>query len=168
MGWTYPYTTQTRAELVDYLRRPDRFGNFELVKSSARGNRHWYLVRNKSTGEHSIGLDLMKGSRDGWGYKDIDESCGPHYFDVPLSYLDAAPALTAGYSATWRESVRQWHAERKQVKKAAPGCRVRLSDGREYTLQRSLGRRGWIVLDQWGYDWRMPCKQLARAERVAA
>ena len=77
MGWTFPYTTPTRQALVEYLRRPARFGeNLELINSSVADNHHWYLIRERATGMHWVGLDLLQGSRTGWGYKDMDEKIG--------------------------------------------------------------------------------------------
>jgi hypothetical protein len=64
MGWSFPYTTPTRATLVQYLRRPERFGEkLELVRACATGSHHWYLIRERETGLHWVGLDLMQGAR---------------------------------------------------------------------------------------------------------
>lgn len=172
MGWTFPYSTQTRADLVRYLRRPERFGeHLQLVRACVTGSRHWYLVRELATGQHWIGLDLLQGggrSGDGWGYKDLDESVGPCAHDCPLAYLDAPHTPRDGWAAQWRERVRAYHVARKAKPTPAPGAWVRFG-GRDYCLVRPAGpRRGWQVLDRDAYPWRMPAAHLARAEYLPA
>lgn len=164
MGWTFPYSTQTRADLVKYLRRPERFGEkLELVRASTSGNRHWYLIRERETGMHWIGLDLLQGVRgEGWGYKDLDESVGPCDCDVPESYLDAPHMPRDGWAKEWRERARAFHAARKARPKFTAGNWVQYG-GRFYQLLESLGRSGWRVMDNVGDTYRMKAAQLRRA-----
>ncbi len=126
MGWTFPYTTPTRDALVQYLRRPERFGEkFELVRACATGSHHWYLIRERATGLHWIGLDLLQGSRgEGWGYKDLDESVGPNAIDCPLAYLAAPHAEREGWAKQWRERVREYHAKKAARPALVPGARL--------------------------------------------
>ena len=60
-----------------------------------------------------IGCDLCEYSKsdNGWGYKDMDESMGPSYYNCPLSYLDLTPAI----NHEWRESVRLYHGYRGKL-----------------------------------------------------
>lgn len=166
MGWFFPYSTQTRADLVRYLRRPDRFADrFDLVRACASGSHHWYLVRDRETGLHSIGLDLMQSSRgEGWGYKDLDESAGPCAVDCPLAYLDAPHAERDGFAAQWRERVRAYHAARRARPVPAPGLWVSYG-GKLYQLAEPAGRgRGWHVVDVFGARYRMNARQVAHAK----
>ena len=128
MGWLFSPRWATRADLVQHLRRPERFGDrLQLVRACVTGSHHWYLVRELATGQHWIGLDLMQSGRaDGWGYKDMDESAGPNACDCPLAYLDAPHAERDGYAAQWRERVRAYHATRKAKPAPAAGAWVRL------------------------------------------
>lgn len=170
MGWTYPYETTTRESLVSYLRRPQRFGDkLELVQACTKGNRHWYLVRVKETGLHFIGLDLMQGTRgeSSWGYKDMDESVAPFYYDVPITYLDAPTDESVGHTAEWRARVRRYHAEQKAKGKPETGGIVRFGDGREFTLQYPIARKGWCATDERGAQWRITHAQIKRNDYVA-
>jgi hypothetical protein len=171
MGWTFPYCTNTRAQLVEHLRRPERFGDrTELLAACTRGNHHWYLARNKDTGVVWIGLDLMQGGtrrEPGWGYKDMDESMGPYASDCPLSYLDRATEPCNEHSRDWRDGVRKYHAQRKERPEPRAGLRVTYC-GHTYELVRPAGpRRGWEVRNTSGTTYRMNARQLASAQPVA-
>jgi len=61
-----------------------------------------------------IGCDLMESQPHyGWGYKDMDESCGPYYFNCPFSYLKMVPCA----NVRWRIGVSCYHIERKRKAK---------------------------------------------------
>lgn len=171
MGWLFSPSWATRADLVRHLRRPERFGDrLELVRACVTGSHHWYLVRERATGLHWIGLDLLQSGRgDGWGYKDLDESVGPTACDCPLSYLAAPHADRDGWALQWRERVRAYHADRQARPALAAGLLVRFG-GRVYSLLEPAGsRRGWRVrATDTGDTYRMPAPYLARAERLPA
>lgn len=171
MGWLFSPSWATRADLVRHLRRPERFGDrLELVRACVTGSHHWYLVRERATGLHWIGLDLLQSGRgDGWGYKDLDETVGPTACDCPLAYLAAPHADRDGWAAQWRERVRAYHATRQARPALAAGLLVRFG-GRVYSLLEPIGpRRGWRVrATDTGETYRMPAPYLARAEPVAA
>lgn len=163
MGWMFRCSTSFgRKQLIEYLRRPERFGESKLLQSCAIGNNHWYLAQ---TGDKVwIGLDLMHGGgrEMGWGYKDLDESCGPCEVNCPISYLSKA-SEPVGYAAEWREKVRKYHA----AKKAAPqsGDVVQSGQYKYRLIEPYAPRRGWRVfcIDD-GYTYRMPAKQLSRSQ----
>ena len=171
MGWLFSPSWATRADLVRHLRRPERFGDrLELVRACVTGSHHWYLVRERATGLHWVGLDLLQSGRgDGWGYKDLDETVGPTACDCPLAYLAAPHADRDGWAAQWRERVRAYHAARQARPALAAGLLVRFG-GRVYSLLEPSGpRRGWRVrATDTGETYRKPAPYLARAEPVAA
>lgn len=170
MGWLFTYDIRTRKELLDYLRRPERYGeHLELLRSTSVGNNHWYLCRDKRDGKVWIGLDMMQGggrTGHGWGWKDLSEDMGPVEVNCPLSYLDAA-SEPEGYAIEWRERVRAYHAARKARPTPAPGSVVEYGKHR-YRLREPAGRRrGWYV-DRVGdgMQFRMRANQLSRAKFV--
>ena len=74
-----------------------------------------------------IQCDLLRHSKhdEGWGYKDMEESCGPYYFSCPLKYLRMVPIEEYGGNASWREQVVLHHqrsAEKRRQRRAAK-CR---------------------------------------------
>ena len=69
-----------------------------------------------------IQCDLLRYQRDGWGYKDMEESMGPYYFSCPLGYLRMVPPDQFGGNASWREQVALHHqrsAEKPRARCAA-------------------------------------------------
>lgn len=167
MGWTFPYTTNTRKDLLAHLRRPERYGpNQTLLKSTAIGNNHWYLCKNNASGTIWIGLDKMQGGtpcEPGWGYKDMDETMGPVEVNCPLSFLDKASAPT-GYGIEWREKVREFHAKKNARPEPKPGMVVKFGD-HEYKLNHPVGpRKGWSVTRvSDGRGFRMSANYMGRA-----
>lgn len=166
MGWLFKCDPHYgKKELVADLRKPSRFSEgYTLVKASTVGNHHWYLLKS-ADGNHIIGLDLLQGGgrNQGWGYKDMDESCGPCYYDCPISYLDY-PAEPKGYAVGFREKVRAHHAKKTARPAYAEGQVWQVWSGRQYRLDKPLGRRGWRVVEEaTGCVYRMPFKHLAAA-----
>jgi hypothetical protein len=166
MGWSFSTQWRGRAELVRHLRRSDRFDDkWHLVRACTSGNHHWYLMQERATGMHWIGLDLLQsgGPGNGWGYKDLDESVGPSAVDCPLTYLAAPHGEPVGHAAQWRERVRAYHAGRQARPAPAPGVWVKYG-GRAYRLIEPVGpRRGWRVADELGDTYRMQARQLSQA-----
>lgn len=172
MGWLYQDDASfDRRALLAHLRSPHRLGSgVELIRSSAVGNHHWYVYRVHDTGRIGIGLDLMKpGGRDcGWGYKSLDESAGPYYYDCPLGYLEVAPEPTSPHAAEWRRKVRQHHSMKAARPKPAAGMVVRIGNCTLRLTDPAGPRRGWNAVDvHCATRYRVPAAMLAKAEVVA-
>jgi hypothetical protein len=167
MGWTFTFDKRTRAELVEYLQRPERYVSLTRIASRVVGNHHWYVVE-RPDGTRSIGLDLLSGggrTGHGWGWKDLSECEGPNVSDCPLSLLalagDWAPD---GYAAEWRERVRAYHAKKNQHAKCLVAGALVKYGPHVYRLDTPAGpRRGWNVTRLDGVEFRMRANQLAQA-----
>lgn len=181
MGWLFGWNT--RKELADHL----LYGNgVKTIKHCFKGNNVWAVQEytypdtdwdgapHPKAGQVTrfIGLYLIKGgdtynvktgrrNRDGWGYKDMDESAGPCYYNCPLAYLDMVPD-PGGYATEWRQKVREYHSKRTQ--KLEPGTKIRLY-GREYTVGEKEGRRQYV----WDYTvkYTLPQRMMKDVEVVA-
>lgn len=117
MGWSFKQG-QTKAELIAQRveRQENEFGTWETVAYSVKGNHLWKAKHfyNKETGIHDkyIALDLISSDKGyGYGYKDLTEHEGPHYYDCPLKYLDIIPEPQDQCSIEWRKKVREYHAK---------------------------------------------------------
>lgn len=177
MGWYYT-DGASRADIIREITtgwtNPETGANRQTLRHTAVGNVLWTLNETVHAGEvpagrprteRWIGCHLLSRSRDGWGYKPMDETMGPHYWSCPLAYLDAATEPANEYAKEWRAKARQWHAakaaERAHAKTLKVGDRItvagirpnafqivslkpatgRADDGRLYRLtRRVLGR----------------------------
>lgn len=154
MGWLFT-EGQTKEELVRRVTREwgndseDSYGNKihisgKCLEQALRGNHLWTVweiaetpiqdskAENK-TGRY-IALHLIKKEKGyGYGYKDMDESCGPYAYDCPLKFLDMVPVPDSKHAAGWREKVRAYHQEKagraKKRAKIGVGSQLVLVDG---------------------------------------
>lgn len=160
MGWLFSPAWPTKQDLVKHLlednkcthseRNPDGSttetrGTYRTIAHAIHGSHLWSVIEYDyptapKLNTRFIALFLMQsGGRDGWGYKDLEESMGPCEVDCPLRFLDMVPPPDPAihpYAAGWRENVRAFHAgklERKRITKdiqpgqrwlLIPGCSV--------------------------------------------
>jgi hypothetical protein len=52
---------------------------------------------------------------DGCALKDVEESMGPIYYDVPLDWLAEAPIAPGPFAPGWRGKVYRYWDEREEV-----------------------------------------------------
>lgn len=139
MGWYFTYDA-TRSDIIDELTRenvthalddgPDRV--FRTLRKCFRGNTMYTLHESGPVGETKkwIGVYLLQRSKEGWGYKPMDETMRPFYYDCPVSYLDAADEPATDGAREWRAEVRRLAAERASKKPkvgelwSLKGCRI--------------------------------------------
>ena len=119
-----------------------------VVAHRAIGNRLWFLAKAKTgerTGRKWIRLTLIDCRNGEVAIKSMNETCGPCYYDCPLVFPAQADAPVGPYSASWREQVCAFHANRC-VNRVSTRRGVRILYGdHTYVLRYSLGRRGGDV-----------------------
>lgn len=142
MGWSYQNQKLQHETPVDYFKRQFTCSN-EKVSSSVldaapvRGT-VYAAIRNT---HHDTGVDYVfcavilfkNNEKDGFGYKDMCESMGPHEVDCPdrimklLSPVDRIP--NPSYTADWRARVAAAKTRRKRTRdllaELKPGCIIR-------------------------------------------
>jgi hypothetical protein len=115
MGWLFT-DGQTRKELIEKCLRPWKSPHSSdwALAHCTRGNVLWVVWEyyTQATGhfERVILCILLQRSSDGWGYKDLDEGCGPCYYSCPEKYLTMG---TRVLNRKWREGVRKYHVMRR-------------------------------------------------------
>lgn len=126
---------------------------WSVVDQSTRGA-VWYAIGRIDRPNESpvfYGLVWLTSRKRGeFSYKDMDESCGPYYWDMPARLLDQLDKLAPnpGQSALdWRAKCRaKLAAKRKPKPQFAPGQIVQFGAGRLFELVKPAGPRlGWIV-----------------------
>lgn len=143
MGWLFHNQKLRHETPVQYITREfshesETAKATVLAAAPVRGT-IYAAVRNedKTTGKTYVfcAVILFKNSeRSGFGYKDMDESCGPCEVDCPdrilrlLSPVDELP--NPGYAVEWRARVAEKKVQdrrmRQSVGKLAPGDIIRL------------------------------------------
>ena len=157
MGWltSRKWTKQT---LVERLTASEEKNGIvrTCLKHSLKGNVLWTVWEisfpYKPT-TRFIGCDLLSNSSRGeWGYKDMDESCGPYYYTCPISFFKLVPVA----NQQWRDEVLKLDALKKANlriddqlvldsgytvtylrKGVKQGSLIVCLDGQHYTVQRS-------------------------------
>ena len=87
MGWLFSDGWQDKAALVTHLTEGN---SLPTLAKSVRGNTLWAVhegTMQDGTKVRFICVYLLSNDRKncgGWGYKDMDESVGPYYYDCPL------------------------------------------------------------------------------------
>lgn len=148
MGWSFSSNNTKQQEIDSIL--SDIGASNTLRKHAIRGNNLWMLVDTQDTTVIVLAL-LESGYLDsGYGHKILDESCGPHVVDCPLSWLDLAPMPAGKYAAGWRDSVRAFHAKAQAKRQMAVGQVWRLCAGHNAPADRcelvAKRKRGWVGL----------------------
>lgn len=133
MGWTFVSNIHSRKDLIQYLNKRTYSDPIDgkCIKFCVRGNVLWSIweLFNKETQitKRFIGCDLMQnGGREGWGYRDMEESCHPYYYTCPLSYFDLVPLEGSNIEGieedslnsikTFREKCKQYQEEKRSPK----------------------------------------------------
>lgn len=114
MGWLFPYHTTTKASLVNDVTNDIIAAGHTINATKSVGKGLWMLVTPKNLDKPIIVFYLME-KHGTWGYKDMDESAHPFFYDCPLAWLDKAPIL----SQAWRDGVHAKLKKKMDMKEAA-------------------------------------------------
>lgn len=124
MGWTsYPYTPHDiPAEITDICRP-------WIPLQISRSGSTWYVAAQHE--DIITAFVILTQTRNGeWAYKDMDEAMGPNEAKAPISLIAKLTPPLTDYAAKWRERCIAY-ARRPRY---APGDKLRLTDGREFTV----------------------------------
>jgi len=110
MGWIH------WAETLDEVVRELTEGAAEHALYGRAGQYELYVPRNAHLPDRDVPIPVITVnliSRKGglWGYKCMDETMNPYYYNVPLSWLARYPDPKLGLSSAWRAKVRELHRE---------------------------------------------------------
>lgn len=178
MGWTSCSYWASKADAVKEVTSASHWGeNFNTLKTSTKGKCFWVLAEYKQgekQGMKFIALFVIEKSEGEWMYKDMDESCGPCYYNCPLLFIAIAKESNdepGGYAKTWREKVIKFHKDAKINKdiksKLVAGAKIKLYDVLYELLHKLDGRKGWSVLSlKDNIQYRMTAKQVNQSAVV--
>ena len=134
MGWSYSHNATKESTIAELIR------TYQSVKSDGSqtgrtietrvhrvvGNHLWAVKDVKDDAgnvlDSFIYLALLQKDDGCWGYKDMDESMGPHYYDCPLTLLKLCEPSNQ-YAREWRERVQSFHAAKARQRAAKKACK---------------------------------------------
>jgi hypothetical protein len=136
MGWTS--AQRSKDSVIAEIIRPFSNGDGKHVstrKHSVQGSELWHIQDVKDSNgvliRSYIVCTIFECSGGSTAWKTIDESMGPCYYRVPLSYLDEVPS-PGGFADEWRETVRAQAKQRTESaqlsKNLQPGSVIVLPD----------------------------------------
>lgn len=165
MGWLFTYANYSSAKEYAETEIIKKNGD-RVIKHRLVGNHLWMLYKGDS-GKKLIVLCLIQKSEGQYGYKDIDETMGPYYYDCPLSFIKEADEPYNDSARNWREKVKKHHANKKEKKETfAAGMKIKYGN-HAYTLMEYLGRKGWSIVREDGEKFRMPNTRMKDCELIA-
>ncbi len=150
MGWLSSHQWNSKKEMADYLLSPEYNklspgGCYKPIDSCFKthgryGGTLWVVFEKFDSNGISTnmrfifcGLIAYFKVHGCYGYKDLEESCGPVEKDCPLRFFELVPTPPNEWAKEWREKVREYHAKKPSLKKL--GVKV----GHTYRL---IGARG--------------------------
>lgn len=143
MGWLFSSNYANKRDMRYHLTEDN---GVKTLKSCWKGNNLWAVQeytydQGAKAGQtvRFIALYLCKFYKDEGGYKDMDESSGPYYYNCPVSYIELVEAherehgySPQGYAAEWRAKVREHYARANRT--LAIGQQFKLY-GKEYVVR---------------------------------
>tara|TARA_R100000805_G_C3620591_1_gene124307 strand:- start:408 stop:833 length:426 start_codon:yes stop_codon:yes gene_type:complete len=96
----------SRQDVVNDLVKQYSGERFSIIDRKATNfGRHLWMVIQPKEGPSFVCLFKLSSYGGDWGYKAIDESMGPVYWDCPVSLIQQADPPTTEYATNWRNEV---------------------------------------------------------------
>jgi hypothetical protein len=122
MGWTYTYKPKGQS-VVDFFRqRYARDGSRGHILDGAATLTEAYMAWQLPDGRVVALVYLLHYSRErgyNFGYKDMDEECGPRAIRCPERILDQLTPTDNPNAIEWRQRCRDYHATRREKRLVA-------------------------------------------------
>jgi len=130
MGWMYT-SKPKHVKVKDFFQ--SQFGNnVEILDCKVKNLRTAYMaVKEKATGSVCAVVCLLNYVPNdvyNFGYKDMDESCGPNADECPESVLNLLTETDNEYALEWRKACRKNIADRKSKPRLKVGDSVVFDD----------------------------------------
>lgn len=113
--------TQNEQDKV-YYQKEYHLPKMTVLKSVMKGSVYYGAIEsiNSLTNVKKIFAVVCKTSVEGmeFGYKDMDETCGPYYFDCPNSILEILSETDNELALEWRKKCREQNEQNKEISKS--------------------------------------------------
>lgn len=185
MGWTTTYKPKGEPVLDFFIREgvltwgEDNPNTYRVLDSALVNMRTFYAAVeqvNKETGKRIVwaAVILVSFKRDphchefNFGWKDMDESCGPYEANCPERILKLLTPTDNEYALGWRAAC--WaNIEKRKARKSLPPGTVLKYGGNRLTIEGpwSLNKNKTVVWGPQGQQWIMKRSQILAAEIVS-
>ena len=131
--WTYAYGEKNKQKLM--TEELEKYGDIKVLKSSMKGSEYYAAcVSARKPEEVWAIVCLVKLDKNGdWGYKDMDETMGPCYYNCPKAIIDLLTETTNEWALEWRRKCLETKGETVQQKlnKLPIGTIIKINGGTE-------------------------------------
>ena len=170
MGWLcYDIYTSPKQECDRILNYKGENGIQEVLASYMKGNIYYAVVHQKTEKRDcnfaAVFLTYYSPkARNGYnfGYKDMDETMCPYYYDFPEKYFKLLTPTDNKYAIEWRQRVSENIEAKKNLAKIKYGDKIQFKSPIETTSGVKIGdtiiiekKKGYFLRN--GY-WRWPKK----------
>lgn len=183
MGWTWYEATHYKNGKVDRKAECDAYftegfnkGWYKVERSTLIGTVYYAAIRKLKTYSGKEIVDIPESeqivfgvvfltstdakSYYNFGYKDMDETVGPGYYDCPVRILDLLSPIDSDFANEWRRCCRE-RAKAKKAEKTDPNSLDNLPIGTiikcgDVKLEKSepmaqFKRPFWLVVGKYQY-----------------
>lgn len=153
MGWTWQEskfrkdngTIDRKAECDHIINYDNDNVKIEVLKSAMKGSVYYAAIKrlDKTNGNSIVfgAVFLTSTDRRSWcdfGYKDMDETCGPYESECPKSILDMLSETDNKYALEWRARCRENLKSRKSLSSIRIGQVIEFNNGYETIRVRKM------------------------------
>lgn len=161
MGWTFTHKNKGGTLTEFFIKKgvlkwtPPSAHTYRVLDSATVKLREYYAAIERitnATGERCVFCVVIKceyrnGDHYNFGYKDMEETCGPGIDNCPERILDLLTPTEHQYATEWRQRCRDKINARKERPKIVVGA-VLKRYMRTFEVIQCLGRRGFLVVDK--------------------
>ena len=135
MGWDFRNSPCTKKEIIEDCIAG--ICSMTCLHKAVVGNELWTVWKRHRDNENVIILFLLASRNCRWGFKEIVEAEGPHYYKCPIGFLELAPVT----NKEWRDKVYAYTESKirnhQALKKVKCGMIVTLDvPGNEFRVTR--------------------------------
>lgn len=133
MGWTYSHREKGMTT-EEYMQR--EYSSIKILESRMKNGVLYAAACNPQVDpEEVFALVILTDWASGYynfGYKDMDETCGPCEDDCPAKILDMLTPTEHEFALAWRERCRAKIAKLASKPKVKPGDKVKFAETIEF------------------------------------
>lgn len=139
MGWTWYIATHYKDGKIDrkaecdslftqkeqdkvYNDKVHHLPKMTVLKSVMKGSVYYGAIEsiNSLTNSRIVFAIVCKTSVEGmeFGYKDMDETCGPYYYDCPKTILNLLSQTNNEFALNWRKKCEEQNNRNKEISKS--------------------------------------------------